>query len=195
MTAATERHKVVARHIRLAFQCEAWSIARHWDADDRSSVFVLKADAVPRLGVVSFSTVGLSDRPMILRGREFETRVELAGACVSESAEVYAKVMATLAFCVMNTGWFCAPGVIFPDVVKMYSASETMADVYFVPPYLWNGRLHSLDGDLFSTAWLMAVPISKAEATFAQSEGSVAFEKLLEQRRVDVFDLNRASVV
>lgn len=44
-------------------------------------------------------------------------------------------------------------------------------------------------------AWLLAVPVSKAETEYAQRFGPEKLEKLFEQKNVDIFDLNRRSVV
>jgi hypothetical protein len=103
--------------------------------------------------------------------------------------------MATLAFCVINSGWFCAPGVIFPDVVSMYKHSDTMSDIYFAYPFLWEERLRStMIGDR-KVAWLLAIPVSKAETEFAQSHGPDKLEDLFVEKGIDIYDLNRASVV
>jgi hypothetical protein len=48
---------------------------------------------------------------------------------------------------VINSGWVCEPGEIFADVLKMYAASGTMKHMAFFPPFLWEGKLETLDGE------------------------------------------------
>jgi hypothetical protein len=44
-------------------------------------------------------------------------------------------------------------------------------------------------------AWLMAIPISNTECQFAVRRGPKALEDLFEAMQIDVFDLDRESVV
>ena len=89
----------------------------------------------------------------------------------------------------------CASGIIFPDIVSMYEASSILCDVYFTYPFPWEEELKSvLIGDR-QVAWLLAVPISKAESAYAQSSGPERLEACFEERAIDIFDLNRASVI
>jgi antitoxin YqcF len=77
----------------------------------------------------------------------------------------------------------------------MYKASSTLSDIYFALPFLWEERLKStLIGDK-QMAWLLAVPVSKEETAFAKSYGPERLEALFSEKNVDIYDLNRASVV
>ena len=76
----------------------------------------------------------------------------------------------------------------------MYQASNTLSDLYFCPPFLWNDRLSGLTTDEKELAWLLAVPISKDEAAFVSSFGAAQLEKLFEEADLDIYDANRASV-
>ena len=46
-----------------------------------------------------------------------------------------------------------------------------------------------------AVAWLQAVPISDPERDLAEREGSDSLEDLFERQQIDVFDLDRPSVV
>lgn len=94
----------------------------------------------------------------------------------------------------LNSGWFAAPGVVFPDVLAMYSASSTMKHLLFLPPFLWDDQLRSMTFEGWQLGWLMAVPISERELQVAQNEGVPALEDRFEAHQIDVFDLERASV-
>jgi hypothetical protein len=122
-------------------------------------------------------------------------RTELVGAC-SSNAAVFGECLSTAAFCIIKSGWFVAPGVIFPDVVAQHKASRTMKHLLFVPPFLWEGKLETLtleDGS--EVDWLLAVPISDAEMAFAEKKGVPALEEIFEARQIDIFDLERASTL
>lgn len=188
------RRKLLAKHIAAALCVERPPIFQFWDDDRLKDIHVIEAADRPQPGVKTFATVGLSEYPLMNQGREFSSRVELVGACGIAHSE-YANVIATLAFCVINSGWFCAPGIIFPDVMAMYNLSSTMDDIYFADPFLWDDRLKSTDIDGVKTAWLLAVPVSKAETAYAAEHGSDQLQKLFEQKNIDVYDLNRPSVV
>lgn len=194
MTTVTAEQKEIARYTATALGVEKPPIFHFLDDDKRSDVYVIKAVDTPKSGVTSYATAGLSDHPLMRDGKEFGVRVELLGACGSAVPE-FDNVLATLAFCVINSGWFCAPGVIFPDVISVYKHSVTMSDVYFTHPFLWEDRLKSVRMGSKTVAWLLAVPISKRESEFAQANGPAKLEALFEERNIDIFNLNRASVV
>jgi hypothetical protein len=194
MTSVTNHQKEIAKHTALAFGVEKPPISRFWDDKKENGIFILEAINSPQDGVTSYATIGLSEYPLIFKGKEFGTRVELVGACGSAFPD-FANVMATLAFCVINSRWFCAPGIIFPDVVQMYKQSNTMSDIYFAHPFLWEKGLKSKYIGDRKVAWLLAVPISKAESEFAQSNGPAKLEALFVEKDIDIYNLNRASVV
>ncbi len=194
MVPVSNQQKDVAKHTAVALGVVEPPVSRYLDANQRSEVFILRAVDRPQDGVTAFATVGLSDHPLIYKGDEFGTRAELVGACGSTFAN-FDNVLATLAFCVINSHWFCAPGVIFPDVMEMHKASSTMRDIYFAHPFLWDDRLRSTQIGGRTIAWLLAVPVSRSESEFAQRNGPQALEKLFESKEIDIFDLNRPSVV
>lgn len=194
MPVVSSQQKVLAAHTALAMGVEKPPIFRYWDENRQNSVCVLEAADRPQDEVTAYATIGLSDHPLMFQGREFDTRVELVGACGS-AFPGFANVLATAAFCVINSGWFCAPGIIFPDVVSMYKVSATLSDIYFAHPFLWEEELKStLIGDR-RVAWLLAVPVSKAESAYAQSYGPEQLEARFAEMDIDIYDLNRASVI
>lgn len=190
----TSQQKELASHTASAMQVEKPPISRYWDENEKNSVYLLEAADRPQRGVTSYATIGLSDHPLMFKGREFGARVELVGACGS-GFKGFANVLATAAFCVINSRWFFAPGIIFPDVVSMYKASDTLSDIYFAHPFLWDERLKSTSIGGRQVAWLLAVPVSKAETAFAQTYGPERLEALFEEKDIDIYNLNRASAV
>lgn len=190
----SDRQREVARLTAAAFQVEKPSIIRFYDENQASEVGILVAPDSPEKGVTAYATIGLSDHPLLREGKEFGTRVELLGAC-SSTTPGFENVLSTLAFCVINSKWFCAPGIVFPDVVSMYGLSATMSDIFFASPFLWEDRFGSRDVVGRNVAWLMAIPISKTESELAQKLGPAELERALSEREVSVSDVHRASVV
>ena len=186
-------NKTIARTAVGAFGGSP-KVTRFWDADEESFVDLLTCEGGPRDGVTSFSTLGLSDSPLLVDGREAGIRVELVGACAS-TCDAFGNILSTAAFCIINSKWSCSPGTMFPDIVGMYDCSSTMKHLLFVPPFLWEERLETLDFDSKTVAWLLAVPVSDAEYAFAQSEGVEALENLFEEKQIDIYDINRPSVL
>jgi hypothetical protein len=193
MTSVTSYQKEIAKRTALAFDVDKPPIARFWDDKKENGIYILEAENSPQHGVTSYATIGLSEQPLIFKGKEFSARVELVGVCGSAFHD-FANVMATLAFCVINSGWFCAPGIIFPDVVSMYGKSNTMSDIYFTHPFLWEDRLASESIGEHKVAWLLAIPISKSESAFAETHGPEKLEDLFVENNIDIYDLNRVSV-
>jgi hypothetical protein len=144
--------------------------------------------------VTSYATVGLSDAPILKDGRPIDVRTEFVGACAT-AIDDFDRCLATAAFCVINSGWFVAPGTVFPGIFEMHDASRTMKHCLFVPPFLWDDRIQTLQLETKAVAWLLAVPISEQELRLAETEGVVRLEQLLEKAQIDMFDLQRPSIV
>lgn len=185
--------KALANYTAAALRIEKPPIFHLWDDNHKSDIYVMEAADRPQKGVISYATIGLSEHPLIRNGAEFNARVELLGACGS-AFPGFNRVLATLAFCIINSKWFCAPGVIFPDVMDMYGISVTMNDIYFANPFLWEGGFKSTKIADRATAWLLAVPVSKQETDFARRYGPAKLEELFAAKDIDIFNLNRASV-
>ena len=169
---ASPGNRLVARRAREAFGGTNVEYERHWDAEERSHVDVVRCSDSPCSGVSSFATIGLSDYRLRKEGKELRLAVELVGACDAR-LDGFGSALATSAFCVINSGWFCAPGVIFPDVIRTHGLSRTMQDIYFLSPFLWGDGPPTLEVEDFVVEWLLAVPISRQEANFAGAHGDV----------------------
>lgn len=185
-------HQTIATHLAAVFSGLP-QVINFSDEAGKHDVAVLRAKNSPVKDIDSYSTIGLSDLEQTFEGLDKPIRVELVGACGSDVTK-FDNLLSTAAFCVLNHGWPCHPGAIFADLVTLYQLSETLEHLFLVDPYLWDG-LDELTLPDREVLWLMAVPISEAEAAFAEENGSDALEDLFEKNQIDVFDLNRPSVV
>lgn len=188
----SEDDKIIARTLAFTFAGKP-RISTFWDDSRRSSVDVLVCEDRPQEGVASYGTVNLSNSPLIQDGKEYEARLEIVGVC-GHAFKGFDNALATAAFCIINSRWFCYPGAIFPDVLAMHNCSLTMQHLLFVPPFLWP-NLQTLRLSRKIVAWLLAIPISESERQYANQHGAGELEKLFLREQIDLFNLNRNSVV
>jgi antitoxin YqcF len=186
-------NKAIAKHVLKAFGGTPKVQAYHHDTISMS-VDILRCADRPWSGVTSYSTIGLSDFPMLKHASEFPVRLEIAGASAS-SNELFPNVLASVAFSIMRTRGLYAPGTSVLDFVREYYPSTTVPHLYFTAPYLWNDSLNSLDCGTKKVSWLLLVPISDTELSFLKQHGDDALEDLFEKNDIDIFDLHRTPVV
>jgi hypothetical protein len=187
------QHKAIAKRCASVFGGSP-KVNRFWDNEKVSCIDLLRCEGAPQPGVTSFSTIGLSDETLKLEGNETDIRVELLGACGS-GFKSFDNVLATTAFHIKNSGWFPEPLQIFPKMVAIHDASETMQHVFFLPPFLWEPEFATQTIGDHTISWLLVIPISDHEYTYAKTKGGGALEDLFVEKQIDVFDLNRPSVV
>ena len=187
-------NKKIARHAAAAFGGAPKVQAYDHDHEPLSIALLSCADR-PCEGVTAYSTVGLSDYPMIdAKGEEYPARLEIAGTCATENEE-FANVLAAAAFCVIRTKRLLYPGAALAGYVREYFHDTTVPNLYFTAPFLWEETLKTLDCGVKKASWLLAVPISQSELEHLNQYGDDSLEKLFEAKQIDVFDLNRPSAI
>lgn len=107
---------------------------------------------------------------------------------------LYPNIMSTCCFNIINSDYDCYPGVVYPDVVKMYYHDTNMKHILLVRPFSWDYDFY-LEMDDRIITWLEMLPISDSELEYITEKGCEAFEDILEESEVDILDLNRPSVV
>jgi hypothetical protein len=193
MSEVSPDNKLIARHAVKVLGGKPRVIAYRDDPHERSVDLAICQDA-PSPGLTAYSTVNLSDAPLVQNGRELPVRIELVGACDSEVG-VFANILSTAAFFVMKNKWFCRPGVVFETLVSDYNVSKTMEHLYFTAPSPWPQLNTTLELATKKVTWPWAIPISEAESRYIARNGDAKFESLLEKANADVFDINRKSIV
>lgn len=188
----SDSNKSLAQMLASVFRAKP-RISRYWDEEERSCVDVMVCEHSPQENVFTYATLGLSDHPILNQGKDSGIRVEFVGAFGATFGEG-ANIISTAAFCVVNSKWEVRPGAIFPDVVGMYRKDSAMKHLLFCPPFLWE-KLTTQELDDKTVAWLMLVPISENEYRFAEEKGSDALEDLFVEKQIDVFNLDRPSVL
>jgi hypothetical protein len=156
---------------------------------------ILRAPDCPMEGATTFASVGFSSVPQRVGGRDVP--VELIGACAA-SVESFAEVVASCVVTRMVTGANFVYGTVIEDLRTLRAASSTLRHVALVAPFLWDSFGGGLAKDRVGGTdiyWLMVLPISDAERDFLRGNGIDALETLFEEAEIDVFDINRPSVL
>jgi hypothetical protein len=169
-------------------------IGRYYDDNNQSMIDLVIMDNKPGYDEKTYATVGLCNYDIGKIIDEKFLRIEIIGACISEY-DCFANIISTCAFNIINSGYKCYPGAIFPDVVKMYYPEMEMKHILFVSPFLWDDNLKTLDFDDKKVTWLQAIPIAEKEYIYAQKHGVEALEDKLEEANIDILDLQRSSVI
>jgi hypothetical protein len=192
MPSVSTENKAIAKTVAAVFGGNP-KVIEYLDAEERSRVAILQAPDRPWQGVTSYSTIGLSD-VRIPREVEPPLGAELLGVATTDVPQ-FPEALSTAAFFWINDGWEPEPGACFRDVVRMHLPDTRLPHFLLVEPNLWDHEFASrVVGDK-TVAWLMAIPVSEAEANYAEENGLDALEDLFEQHEVDITDLDRDSVV
>ena len=188
----SNENKIIAKTALHAFGGKP-SVSKYWDENNVSNIDMLTTVNRPFDGVSSYSTIGLSDHSIELTVDETPLRIEIVGASATDY-EQFPNILASCAFCIINSKFSVSHGKVFRDIIKMYYPNTEMKHVLFVSPFLWED-LKTLEFSNKKVAWLLAVPISENEYLFAQEKGTDSLEELFEQEEIDIFDLERESIL
>lgn len=135
-----------------------------------------------------FSTIGLAE----LAPENHHT--EILGACYADFAD-FGNMISSIAFFIIKDKWKSAEGSVFETLVEMYYPKSEMKHIYFTSPFLWEDKLEAFSVEGISVRFLLAIPISQSELEFLTQHGQEAFEDLLQENNIDIFNIERKSVV
>jgi antitoxin YqcF len=205
--------KAIARHAIGAFGSPP-SVWRFGLDSEKLSIDVGGCGDRPYPGVVSYTTIGLSDWPPGATGlpvpgadpgstgnhvtpygtAELPLRFELAAAC-SADKKLFPNILATAAFSIMREGRLVHVGDVIREAVREVYPRSTIPHLYLTQPLLWPGRLTELQFAAKKVGWLLAVPASDGEIDFLHRQGDASIASLYKDRTIDMFDLDRTSWV
>lgn len=87
------------------------------------------------------------------------------------------------------------PGDVLDNIVSEYYPSTQMPHLYFSIPFLWNdGHFEELLFANLRVNWLQCFAIQESENKFVRTYGAEAFEGLLSDQKIDIFDVGRPAV-
>lgn len=189
----SDENKTIAKSALKAFGGKP-IVTRYWDNDNGSFIDILTCLDRPERGVTSYSTIGLFEHSIGYSTNNIPIRIEIVGACGS-NFEKYSNILASCAFNIINSNFSCYPGAVFTNVIDFYEENCTMKHIFFTSPFIWGSDLKTIDFEATKVTWLLAVPISEQELQYYNQNGSDALESLFEDNEIDIFDLNRNSVI
>lgn len=187
----SEENKVIAKTTLNAFEGKP-KVFKYWDENNKSSVDILSCEDKNLKSILSYSTLGLSDFSIGYEENSIPLRIELVGA---SNCDCFPNILATCAFNIINSKFDCSFGTIFKDVVKMYLPESPMKHILFLSPFLWEDKLKTIKFEKKQVAWLMAIPISEEEKNYADHNGIKALKELFDENQINVFDLERVSII
>ena len=103
-------------------------------------------------------------------------------------------ILSTCAFYLSKNKWTCQPGRVFMRMLDFYYKKE-MQHVMFIDPFLWANKLEPLKLENKTVNWLLAMPISESELQYKIANGYDELQKLFIKNDVNMFDLDRKSVI
>ncbi|MDR7235940.1 hypothetical protein J2Y02_000545 [Neobacillus drentensis] len=123
----SEENKVLDRTALNAFEGKP-NVSKYWDDNYKSSVDILSCDDNNSEGILSYSTLGLSDFSVGYEENTLPLRIEVVGA---SNFDCFPNILATCAFNIINSKFDCSFGTIFKGVVKMYLPNSPY-ETYFI---------------------------------------------------------------
>lgn len=183
--------KLVARQIVRVFG-KTPSIFRYGNDDNTKYIDMAVCSDLPSDGICSCATIGLHRTDIGLAHGAQPLRVELLAAGPAADA-AFENLISTTALDIMDLQ-VAYPGMVVENVVPMYFPGIEMRHILLTHPFLWAGTHSFAVGDV-NVAWLMCVPISENERYYCAKNGLDALESLFEKQQIDVWNLNRKSVL
>ena len=193
MAQVSNENKAIAKKIVAAVGGNP-SVTRFWDENESHYIDLLALENKPVGGVTTVASLGLSDTPLLFQDKEYPVRVEILGCCSSQE-DLFPNMISTASFCIIKDCWFCAPGIIFTDIVSMYYPDRSVKHMYFTSPFLWEDSLSVMNLDTKKVTFLLGVPISERERIYAEENSPRDLEHAFERESIDIFNLNRESVI
>ena len=194
---ATEHRKKIAHTVAGAIGFNP-QVKNYFDTDEKHSIHLLTVtDPIDSL-VKFYCTLGVCESPNMIEQnndsfKDIPIELLMTGY---ESFEKVPNILSTCAFYIIKDKWECQPGTVFKRMVEMYYPDQVLKHILFVPPFLWEDKLGPIQlSDDKAVNFLLAVPISDNELAFREQHGRAALEDVFEEKQVDVFDLNRPSVL
>jgi antitoxin YqcF len=190
MSTPTPLERELGRSIRSRFGAQT-KVIRFADDKEINEVFVVSGNNCPVEGVTSYGSVGLSRNTQRLNAEG--VKVEIVAACESKTPN-FDSLVASCVFDSVKNGSNIVYGSCIADILVQYQISDTLKHVTFVAPFLWQGLDKiSVEGEIIYC--LMMLPISDAERQYLNEYGIDALESIFNEKQIDVFDINRPSVL
>lgn len=168
----------------------------YYDDSKIEFVDILSIDDPIDAEVKFYSSIGVANYPNIIEmndGVLKDISVELI-ITGYKKFEKTPNILATASFYITKNNWTCQPGTVYKSIIQDYYNTE-LKHILFTSPFLWEDKLSNLSFDNKEIHPLLLIPISDKELEYKLSNGYSALERLFEENEIDIFDLDRKSIL
>ncbi|MBP1995845.1 suppressor of fused domain protein [Paenibacillus eucommiae] len=183
----TERQKELYKKLSPIIGIEP-KVIRYGDDTGENSIFIMQCPDPLDENVMFYSTIGLSDYTV------GDKKYELMFTGYASEDKI-GNILSTSAFFCIKDNWKVSEGAVFETLVEMYYRDSEMKHIYFTTPYLWEEKLEDFQVENESIFFLLVIPISEAELRFLRENGTEVLEELFEENEIDIFDIDRKSIL
>ncbi len=169
----------------LGIDCK---VTNYGDENNERNIRILSCPDPVDGKVKFYSTLGMSEQNIT----DLDFEIMLTGFAIYEKIP---NILSTSAFFVLKDGWKCEIGRVFETLVEMYYPNLDMKHLYFSSPYLWEDKLENFAIDSGKIDFFLGIPISDKELEYKNENGHIALEDLFEKQEINIFDLNRKSLI
>jgi antitoxin YqcF len=183
-----------------------WTKAAGWK--QKLNFDILKLDNTPENGVTIYSTLGLSEyelrdeqnnnKPrrieLVTVIRDDTDFLELTGDIEDQLYYSEDLLMYLSCYLVFEKSYLY-PGDIWINWFSKYDRFSDLEHLFFIYPTMIMNEWNSTIIDDKEIEWILCVPITQAELEYYEENGAEELEKLLLQKKINVSDLFRDSVV
>jgi hypothetical protein len=189
--AVSEENRSLARYLKDVTRGSP-TVTKYWDDAHVSDIDIMIIKDAPAKGVSTYASLALSDVRTGLTSGGKALGVEIVLALATDCAEG-ANMIATCGFSIKKGEVVPTPGAIIPRVLELYGDGRDMKHAMLISPFLWELETQAFPAK--TVAWLQVLPISDPERDYALANGPEALEDLFEEHQIDVFDIDRPSVL
>lgn len=184
-------NKKIAKY-ELAFIGGNPKVYRYYNEDESKHIDILTSQKGYCNNGITCASIGLNETDIGLMNEGKKLRIELI-ALGNLNDYKLENILSTCVFEIMDNKT-CSYGMIIPNIIKNYVENTCMEHILLLSPIFWEKYSPLIDKDEI-VSWLLLVPISTEEAKYIQNHGVDQFETLMEEKKVDISDYKRKSIV
>jgi hypothetical protein len=170
-------------------------IHTYWDDKNKNCLDIFACDDPNDSDIKYYGTIGLSDYKNIIEMKNGNENIpiEIVMAGYKEYDNI-PNVLSTCGFYISKDKWNCKLGSVFMRMLDFFYKKE-MQHIIFMPPFLWDDKLETLKLETKTIHCLLGVPISENELQYLNNNGFDALEDLFVENDINIFNLDRKSII
>lgn len=189
--------KAIAKHLETVFGARPRIFVHRDTENDPFYVGIAQVQNYPNVGMVTMSTIGTSNRPLIQEDGSVytPTRVEFISSCTLGQEDDLGEILFRAARFVGKVRGFVQPGIFLDNLFGEFRPATPVPMAYLSTPFAYEGlgKPYEFSGRVVS--WLQVMPVSASEITYAQENSTDALETKFEEKNVEWENLDRTPVI